>query len=281
MKQIHSNLDNDEQHLVDILDRFQPSLSTQFHSRMRDAPWQVKPRYLSRFPLIFRRMLQQPYFPVVAAIFFFVFVLSTSFALSTSIRAAAKQLMIYFLPESADQLDLIVMIPSSSSSPVISSRSDFNLTPAQAMQQAGYEILEINLPNAGLSLVGAQFYPQNHAITLLYEGEGYRLYLTQRQQSRMADVFSIGASASVEHLVLRNQQAEYVSGGWKLVTPLSIEAQQKPGTQVNLEAVWDPSLPQQTLRWWENGIIVELRTNGSRSPDKNSLLDLAEGLEIK
>ena len=119
----------------------------------------------------------------------------------------------------------------------------------------------------------------SNATILLYQGKDYKLFLTQRPVGNGQDVFSIGASAQVEMVLVGNVQGEYVMGGWKVTSEEQAEVTALPGAVINLSAVWDSTLPQYTLRWQSGGFVYELRSIGIGSPAKSQLVSLANELK--
>jgi hypothetical protein len=256
----------DEERLVNMLQKYQPPLSNRFYEKMRTAPWQHHPATLRRQAL-------------VLAAFCLLLVFLTSIFTSMPLKAVAQQLAFFFWPEPKDRLIIRTNLPTPDHPGILGPIESFTLDPSEAQSLAGFDILQISPIPTDLTLRGAYYDPDSHAVTLLYEGAGYLLYLTQRQLDETTQAYlSIGASAIVEPVQVRGVHGEYVTGGWKTAnnTP---QLTSEPGPQATLNVYWDPLLPKYTLLWKEGDIYYILRSLGESGPTRNELVTLAENLK--
>jgi RNA polymerase sigma factor (sigma-70 family) len=101
-----------------------------------------------------------------------------------------------------------------------------------------------------------------------------------REQAIEIDEYStIAPSAPVELVWVGEVVGEYVKGGWKILPESEkLLETQVPGTQVSIDAAWDPDLPQSTLRWKKGGRIFELQYSGGEGIDKSALIRIALGI---
>jgi hypothetical protein len=201
------------------------------------------------------------------------------FSLYPPLRAIAMQIMFSFIPAPEDQLEVQVPLANPEALYHFADPENFPLSISEVQEQAGFPVREIGSLPAGLSFSGARFDAGSHAVILLYLGKDYKLFLTQRPIDHGQDVFSIGASAQVETVQIGNIQGEYVEGGWKAVSAQPDNRTATPGSTINLNATWDNTLPQYTLRWQSAGYAYELRSIGVGSPTESELISLANGLK--
>jgi hypothetical protein len=252
-----------------LLARFQPLPSSHFYQRMSNAPWMKDKSTRSLWSL--RPRLALGFLALL------VILLLVSLLAFQPIQAIARQVMFYFIVEPKDELTIQVTLSPTHDLNNYMSVENFPLTLSQAQAQAGFTLKQLTNLSSGPQLIGANYDPEIQAVTQLYEGKGYNLLLIQRPLADGDEFFSIGASAQVEIVQIGDTEAEYVAGGWK--ANLDEQSTSASGTQVNLGASWDSSLPQYTLRWKSGAFAFELRSSGSQAPQKSDLIALAEGLK--
>ena len=259
-----------------LLGRFQPKPGPRFYKLMLDAPWKKTPHPLKHG---FFRPMNASQRLVLGSLVFLLFITILGFTLYPPLRGIAHQIMYSFIPAPEDQLELQVTLDSPGDLYGFANPENFPLDIAAARTQAGFPVSQITSLPTGLSFKGARYDADSNATILLYQGKDYKLFLTQRPVGNGQDVFSIGASALVETVMVGNVRAEYVMGGWKVTSEEQAEVTPVPGAVINLSAVWDPTLPQYTLRWQSGGFVYELRSIGVGSPAKSQLVSLANGLK--
>jgi hypothetical protein len=196
-----------------------------------------------------------------------------------SARVAASQIIHLFLPEPSNQLNVQVTLTSLGDLVYFSDPANFPLSITEAQQLAGFGVKEISLLPEGLAFIGSRYDPSYNAVTLLYEANDYKLFLTQRPLGNREDVFSIGESANVRNVKIGSSDGEFVEGGWKAVSTQPASENQAPANTMNIYAIWDNKMSQSTLRWQAGGIVYELRSNGEGGPSQSELINLANELK--
>jgi len=242
-----------------LLSAFHPRPSPGFYKRIQRTPWQ-------------RSYQHHLLLKWVISLTIMVAVVIVGFTISPPLQAIARQLFSFFIPDTQDTLEVSIEGITPLELFQYASAENFSLSIEQAEQQAEFSIRQPESLLPGLELIGTRYEPDLHVVILLYQGAGYNLFLSQRSLSDQPEYFSIGASAQVEIVQIGTFQGEYVAGGWVAV----------PGTQLSdidsqstIQAVWDPTLPQFTLRWQSEGFAFELRSSGTNSPQKADLISLA------
>ncbi len=265
----------DEQVIEGLLRRFKPRPSQNFYEKMKHAPWQ-NPMAIRRFP--FNMSLLPKRVLAIALAILLLLILVGATLLIPPVRGIARQIIFSFINAPASQVEVQVTLTSPSSLFDYSNPSNFPLSLPEAQSQAGFQVLQISPPPAGLELIGARFDPYYSAVILLYHADQYTLFLTQRPLGSGQDVFSIGSEAQVETVKIGTVQGEFVRGGWKAISTQAVASSQAPG-QVNITAVWDATLPQSTLRWQAGNMAYELRTLGENGPAQSDLILWANELK--
>ena len=79
--------------------------------------------------------------------------------------------------------------------------------------------------------------------------------------------------------MIGNYHGEFVFGGWKAISTQSPSDTSTPESQTAISAIWDNTLPQNTLRWQAQGHVYEVRTIGEGSPSQLELIALANELK--
>ena len=261
-----NNRKPDEQEIEKLLASFKPRPSARFYRQMKSAPW------TNRNPI--REAMPGTRQLAFAALM--VLVLAIAGLASPAVRTMAGQIMHFFLPAAGDQMAIQVTIQPAEEPVLMSTAASFPLSLEEARSRVDYPLKEIPVPPEGMDLNGARYNPELSSISLRYQGIGNILVFTQRPLGDVEEFSSIGASAPVEILQVRGQDAEYVAGGWQVK---SGEAQRMltavPGTEVSLGVYWNPDLPQKILRWEEGGMMYELLSSGPLI-GKDQLLSIAE-----
>jgi hypothetical protein len=270
----------DEERLVVLLERFRPRPTGRFYRRMASAPWRTgdSPRRWYWGILAHRRILAAATLVILVTVF--------ALFVSPSLAVVARQLMRFFAPNPSASMVLQVTVPSPGDPGVFGSPDYFSLSLAEAEELAGFELKEVPPSAAGawfprLEFAGAHYDPEMKAAVLRYKADNRSLFFTQRQPGPVQEFSSIGPNARVEIVPVRGVEGEYVAGGWRTDRPDAGTPQSD--TQVNLDVIWDPALPQRILRWQEENIYYEILISAAlgRSLDlgKDDLVKLAEIIE--
>ncbi len=266
----------DDVKIEQLLSAFKPKPMKRLNARMISAPWQMqnrtRPSYETKNWLLrWKSAWVLAAFILVLAFLILVFI--------PSIRVAADQIIHFFLPAASNRLDVQITPANQLDSMDFSNPSNYPLNINDVQQQAGFVVKGILSLPEGLSFVGARYDHSYNAVTLLYQASDYFLILTQRPLGNSQDVFSIGPNAHVEFVNIGGVQGEYVVGGWNAVSTQQPTGLETPPGTVHLNAVWDDSLPQFTLRWHLAGYAYELRSTGINSPSQSQLITWANELK--
>ena len=266
----------DETEIESLLARFLPTPGESFYARIEKAPWisstgRKKGNYLRTKLYIRKPMLS------ISIFLLLLFLIGISFI--PPVQAVARQIIYSFIPAPSNQIQVQAVLPNPGDLFHYSDPSNFNFSIPEIREQAGFVVKEITKIPEDLVLVGSRFDPSYNSVTILYQGDAYKLFVTQRPTGKGKDVFSIGATAQVNLVMIGDRQAEYVKGGWKAISTQTISATETPGSQTRIDAIWDNNLPQYTLRWQDEGIVYELRSIGAGSPSQSELISLANELK--
>jgi hypothetical protein len=202
-----------------------------------------------------------------------------SYSFFPPVRAIARQVYFSFIRAPSNELEILVTDIGPSELFNFSDPENFTLTIDEANQQAGFIVSEIVPLPTNLKYIGSKYFTSYNAVISFYEGEDYKLYLSQRPIGNTLDVFSIGSEAMVNLVRVGNISGEYVTGGWKALTTQTSVDTPFPDGQTKLRATWDNSLPQSTLRWQSNGFVYELRSIGQDKLSAESLIYFANRLK--
>ncbi len=263
----------DEGKLEQLFQRFEPHPSPRFYAKMASAPW------LNQSPQSNKNAqhgISQNRRLIWAAAALFLVTVILTIVFVPSVRVAADQIIHLFLPQPSNQLEVQVELASPGDIPDFSDPANFSLTLQDAQQHASIPLKSLPYFN-NLAFIGARYDPSYDTVTMLYRANEYDLFLIQRPSTKGQDVFTIGADAQVELVKIGAVQGEYVTGGWKAVSTQPAPVSNTPAVQVI--AVWDDSLPLSILRWVANGVVYELRCNGSGCPAQPDLILLANELQ--
>ena len=268
----HARQIPDVSQLEAMLSSFSPQPSSRFYNTLITAVWSkatdvrgtIRNRTLSRRKLVFG----------IAGGLILITILAIS--LIPSIRAVARKLINSFISTPTNQIELQVTL----SNPVdlfhYSDPVNYSLSIPEAERRAGFPVKVISELPEDLTLVGSMYESSYGAVIILYQKDDYKLFLTERPVGNGRDVFSIGASAQIDLVMIGDILGEYVVGGWKSISTTQTTV---PGNQTNITAVWETTLPQFTLRWQENGFNYELRMVGEAGLSKTELITLANELK--
>ena len=265
----------EENEIEEMLGHIRPQPTSRFYKKMRTVPWASpipckRSRVLSNW-----KPTRKLGWGLIALILMIVVV---GIAFIPSVRAIARQFFFSFILAPSNQIEVQVTPTVPGDLFHFSDPANFTLSFKQVQQQAGFKVKEISSLPEGLTLTGSRFDPSYNAATLLYQGNDYNLFLTQRPGGNGQDVFSIGASANVKLVKIGDIKGEFVVGGWKAVSTQPDSVNQTPSL-ININAIWDNDLPQSTLRWQSSGIVYELRSIGDGSPSQSELIKLANELK--
>jgi len=266
----------DELKIEALLRNFSPRPSPRFHRKMQYAPW-VKMTPVGRIKLFTSKIPARIWFVGMMALLIIVALISLSFF--PSVRAIARQIYYSFISAASNQIDIQVILSNPGDLFHFSDPGNFRLSIEEVEELSGFVINEISRLPEELVLVGARYDRSYNAVTILYLGDNYKLFLTQRPVGSGEDVFSIGSSAEVDMVKIGKYQGEYVVGGWKAISIQPISTDSTPGYQASISAIWDSSLPQYTLRWQDDDLRYELRTLGEGSLSQEELITLANELK--
>lgn len=279
----------DEKRISDLLGRFKPTPSARFYQRMESAPWVtggtsveqdrqgvISSLWNSHLGLAGKQF--RPLRPLAVSLGVLLLVFA-GMMVFPSVRAQASIVLRYFLRLTNDQPSVMVTVPALGDPTSFGTTGYFGLTLDQVEAQASFPILEIGALPTGMAFTGAHYNPVWQLASLRYEGNAQSLVLTQRKLGVVEQVQTVSADAPVETVQVDDRIGEYVAGGW-IVAPGSEQVLQTaiPGTQVSLGIVWDPNLPQQILRWQDDGVAYEILASG-KSFTKTALLDMAASLK--
>jgi hypothetical protein len=252
-----------EDEIVALLSQIQPRPGRRFYQKMDHAPWEGLHSWLP----------QRVVHPLAVAAIMITIILGAAFTIP-SVQATARQLLNYFLPSSSDQRTVLAPFPIPGSNLEIY----YGLNMEQAQQQAGYSLKTLGALPDNMAFAGAHFEPSLKAVALRYTNGTNDLIFTQRLLGNVEEYSSIGASATVEPILVHGVQGEFVSGAWRLQTnQSSIQATSNPGTQAKLGLYWDADLPQHILRWQENGMSFEIISTGD-ALRKEELVEIANSI---
>jgi hypothetical protein len=266
----------DDTEIEALLRSFLPQPSSRFYSRMEKAPW-MKTNSVKRARLLNTNTPVRSWLLGMAV--FLIFLVLIGISLFPSVRAVARQIIYSFISSPSNQIEIQVTLANPGDLFHFSDPANFPLTIQEVQEHASFAVKEIKRLPEDLKLVGARFDPDYNTVTILYQGDGYKLFLTQRPSDNGEDVFSIGATAQVNQVQIGNYQGEFVAGGWKAISTQTISKTITPGIEESINAVWDSNLPQYTLRWHAEGFMYELRTIGEGSPSQSELIALANELK--
>jgi hypothetical protein len=278
-----------EEQIISYLEAFQPQPSEEFYQRMESAPWRTTDEVhsytinLMDWLTGLGNSLHIPGMRVALASTLLLLVIILVTLASPKLQAVAQQILQFIVPAPTDELTLQVTVHPSGTQEPLNIAERYPLTPAQAEDLSGYPLRVISLVPDGVTLTGAQYYPNLRAVTMRYAGAGQTLLFTQRPVGEIKEFATVGASAPVEVVNVRGVQGEFVTGGW-IVTDTNdrIQATAAPGTQISLGVYWDPTLPQRILRWQEGNMLYEIlstKTAHGVTLDKDELIRLAESIE--
>jgi len=266
----------EESEIEEMLSQIRPLPTSRLDNRMRAAPWlRPIPPKGSRF-LAYLKPAHRLVWGFIALILM-IAVLGTAWF--PSVRAIARQIFYSFIPAPSNQLEVQVTLASPGDLFHFSDPANFTQSISEVQKQAGFGVKAISILPEGLTFTGSRFDPSYNAVTLLYQGNNYKLFLTQRPRGNSQDVFSIGANAIVKLVMIGDIQGELVVGGWKAISTQPAPENQTPASLININAIWDNDLPQSTLRWQSGDIVYELRSIGMGSPSQSELINLANGLK--
>lgn len=266
----------DEPKIEELLSNISPRPSPRFYMKMKNAPW-VKAPPVGRIKLFTSKIPSRIRILGMAAFLIIVVLISLSFF--PSVRAVARQIFYSFISAPSNQIDIQVTLSNPGDLFHFSDPGNFPLSIQDVQEQSGLAVKEISRLPEELILVGARYDRSYNAVTILYQANHYKLFLSQRPIGNGEDVFSIGSSAQVDMVKIGNFQGEYVVGGWKAISTQPISTTATPGYQVSISAIWDSSLPQYTLRWQDDVSRYELRTLGEGNPSQQELITLANELK--
>jgi hypothetical protein len=265
----------DDNEIESLLSRFNPQPSTRFYTKVEKAPWMApsnqRKRLLASNTPVHKWLLGMAVFLLICTMIGISFI--------PSVRVVGRQIFYSFISAPSNQIDIQATLSNTGDLYNFSDPTNFPLSIQAVQGQAGFIVKEIKRLPDDLNLVGSRFDTSYNAVTILYQGENFKLFLTQRPVGKGEDVFSIGSTAQVTLVKIGGHQGEFVVGGWKLVSTQPSPNNLTPSNQTSINAIWDSELSQNTLRWQAEGFNYELRTIGEGSPSKDELIALANELK--
>lgn len=266
----------DEEKIEKLLCQFKPQPSKRYYEQIALAPWRAGAPAAKQNKLVLRNNFLTI---TVGTLVIILLIILSLFVFFPSARVTADQIIHFFLPSTSNQVEIQVTPESSTTMLDFSNPANFPLSVNEARQLVKFAIREIPALPANLIFTGARYEKGYNAVIFLYTGSDYILFFTQRPAGDGQDVFSVGADAKIDWVMIGENQAEYVLGGWKAsATQPAVIVKKTPAT-TELNAVWDNQLPQSTLRWVSDGMVYELRTSGSETPSRSEIIDWANGLK--
>ncbi len=262
--------------LASMLGQFQPLPTARFYSNIQNTPWMTKDSNVRISSIARTKPFPRLIWGLVVVMLILVFI---SISFIPSINAIARQIIFSFISAPSNQLEIQVTSSSPADLYHFSNPDNFPLSIIDAQKQANYEIKQLQVLPEGLVFIGARYDANYEAVTILYQADDYKLFLTQRLIGNGEDVFSIGADAEVNLVMIGNYHGEFVFGGWKAISTQSPSDTTTPESQTEISAIWDNTLPQNTLRWQAEGHAYEVRTIGEGSPSQLELIALANELK--
>jgi hypothetical protein len=266
----------DDLQIIEMLGKFSPIPSARFDNKMEKAPW-MKTGSKERGRLFSPHTVARRLWLGSTVVILILAIIGLSF--SPPVRAVARQIIYSFISEPSDQINIQTTVSLPEDLFHFSDSSNFLLSLKEVQGQAGFNVKELFQPPEGLNIVGSRFDSSYSAVTTLYQGKDFKLFLSQRPVGGGEDVFSIGSTAQVDLVNVGGQNGEFVKGGWKAISTQAISITVNPDNQTSITAVWDNDLPQFTLRWQEGEFIYEIRTIGEGSPSQSELIALANRLK--
>jgi len=267
----------DEERLAALMGAFQPRPGARFHQKMAGAPWQRALRREARPVALIGRLRQGLRSRPLIAVAVILAATLVGLAASPAMRAAAQNLIKFFLPAASDQIAVTVTVPPPHEQRISGPWEAYTATLEEAQAALGFRPLQLGGAYQPWPYVDYDL--QLGSITQVYRsGETY-LLVTQRRLGQVAEYSSVGASAPVEAVTVRGHPGEFVRGGWR-VEPSSGQtlATGAPGAPIQVEALWDPDLPQRLLRWQEDGYVFEILSTHGPALTQEELITIAAGL---
>jgi hypothetical protein len=270
----HHNLPDDSE-IESLLAGFHPTPSARFYSKMNKAQWNTRNSWENYRNFRAKPLIRNP----LLGIFIILLLIFLGITFIPSVNVIARQVFFSFLQAGSDNLDVQVTLTNPGDLFHFSDPANFPLSLQDAQKQAGFLVREIKNPPVDLNFMGSRIDESFKTVTSLYQGDDIKLFITQRPIGKGTDVFSIGASARVKPVNIGIHQGEFVVGGWKAISTQTVTGTPLAGSQTNISAIWDNSLPQYTLRWQDQNFIYELRTIGEGNLSQTALISLANELK--
>jgi hypothetical protein len=196
-----------------------------------------------------------------------------------SVRALALQIINNFTAAPSNQIEVNINSTNPDQLLIKIDPGTFTQSIIDSEKLAGYHIYQFQKLPTNLTFIGTKYEPSYKAVLILYQSDRYSLIFTQRPIGDGKDVFSIGSNAEIELVKIGDKQGEFVRGGWKAISKQTLGSTLQPGYDTNINAQWDNTLSQYTLRWQNTGNIYEIRAFGLDIPSQNELITLANELK--
>jgi len=257
----------DLEQIESLLTKIQPQPTLRFHKQIKTQPWNTK---LQEPGFNWSRLRSLPAALAMGVLLILVITFATP-----SLDALANRIARFFTTSSGDKVTIQVPLDS-----LTNPEKRFNLSISEAENIAGFNITTPGSIPDGFSFTGAEFSPEQRAITLQYEtNTGFILRISQRPKGIVYQ--SISVNATVESVQIGSVMGEYVIGGWHSIqTP---NDRSNNGPIITLDAVWNPEADFQFLLWQDNDIIFEIIFSGKDDElihylHKNDLILIAESM---
>ncbi len=258
-----------EDEIADLLSRVQPQPGLRFHEKMNQQTWNQD----SHAPLRTTLKLSR----VAAALGMIVLLVLGISIFSPSFDTFAQRISQFFFPSESETITTHID-PREISHPL----ERFNLSMAEAENLAGFPLkIPATLP-AVFEFTGAAYDETRQAAILNYVTSDSQLVLRISQQPLGSSYQSISPAAQIESVEIGSFTGEYVAGGWMIPVP-EVKSGFDDHAIASTQAVWDPTVYLQTLRWADGAILFEIMFAGDPEHpehlDKDELIAIATRLQ--
>jgi hypothetical protein len=194
----------------------------------------------------------------------------------TPIGVYAKSLINYLLRADSNEIEVTITLPPRDQSIGNKSLRNATLSIAEAEDLAGFDAIVPTLLPENYLFIGANYDSRLGTIELYFEGQTGWFVITQKKGR--IDYQRVGASATIELVPIGDVVAEFVPGGWSVLS-VNDEINQTaiPGSEVALNAIWDSQLRQNMLRWQNGDILIEI-LSFSDQLDVEALVSIAKSM---
>src|SRR4030042_564727 len=159
-----------------MLGQFQPLPTARFYRNIQISPWAKKDSNNRIASIPRSKPFPRLIWGLVVITLILVFI---GISFIPSINAIARQIIFSFISAPSNQLE--IQVPSSNPADLyhFSDPVNFPLSIIEAQKQANIEIKQIQVLPEGLVFLGARYDAHYEAVTILYQADDYKLFLTQ------------------------------------------------------------------------------------------------------